>query len=130
MQSSNPKIPKFKYMQSRKVNGGVGVKKQSIHQTPIRLSTIARNITSDYTVKSSFADPSNSKITSFKAIKNTNEKRQSKPIMPISMSIDISTPKGGNRNFIRDPSNNEITVLTECQNSLAKYINTQNSISK
>ena len=55
---------------SKKVNGGVGVKKQSFCTTPIRLNASSRNFGTDYTANSTFNDTSHSKITQFKLSDN------------------------------------------------------------
>jgi hypothetical protein len=125
MQNRQPKIKKFRYMQPKRVNGGVGAKKQSIHHTPIRLSTMSRNVSSEYTNTASFANQSNSKITSYKVAKSTNEKRQSRPNIPISMSIDISTPKGNKRYSKQHVAKSGVTIINKCGNTLLNLINRQ-----
>ena len=120
MQKKDTKIKKIMYMKPRKVNGGVGAKKQSLHQTPIRLSNVSQNYISEYTSESSNYNWSNSKITSYKILKSPWQMRKPKPNLPISMSIDMWTPK----DEIKNNSNSKggTTVMSKFGNTLLNHI--------
>ena len=56
MSSLPSKNARFKYYKSKKVKGGVGVKKQSDWVTPIRLVKWNAKLKGEHTVKSSIID--------------------------------------------------------------------------
>ena len=92
MKNAQSTSKNFIYLKPRKVNGGVGAKKQSIHHTPIRLSGVSRNMMSDYTGNSSITQNSHSKLPLSKVPVKSKEMTQIKPKMSIKSNIGISTP--------------------------------------
>lgn len=126
MKSDNLRLKKFKYMQSKKVNGGVGVKKQSIWATPIRLSTVSRNFNGDYTGTSSVEDNKHLNSRESNIFLYTKEKsRAIRPEMRISMKVDLSTPKGYTRNVPIKSVNVENSITSQWGNTVLNLINNQ-----
>jgi hypothetical protein len=80
MQAESRYNKKLKMLQPKKVKGGVGEKKKSIFHTPIRLSTVSRNVDADYTGQSIGDNDSYSNYIQSKSIyKNSENKKLTKP---------------------------------------------------
>ena len=115
---------------SKKINGGVGAKKQSIYKTPIRISTVVNVGESDFSEKSSQSGASNMKQSHTNIM---HKERQSvmRPELVTSMMIDLSTPTSSWRRDSDNYTKDEVVIVNNKKNNCLNYYqNKQKSISK
>lgn len=94
MNASNSRQGRFKYFKTKKTNGGVAFKKQSVWSTPIRLSKVSSALYADYTDKSSMAESTYSKTQEDKPIFGRKDQGSNVKIEKRkSVLVDLSTPK-------------------------------------
>lgn len=117
---------KLKMLQPKKVKGGVGEKKKSIFHTPIRLSTVSRNVDADYTGHSNGDNDSYSNYIQSKSIyKNSENKKLIKPEWDVITRDDLVTPVHRTKQSQNKMANSQSSISSKWGNTVLNLINNQ-----
>jgi hypothetical protein len=124
MQAESRYNKKLKMLQPKKVKGGVGEKKKSIFHTPIRLSTVSRNVDADYTGQSIGDNDSYSNYIQSKSIyKNSENKKLTKPDWDVITRDDLITPVHRTKQSKNKMINSQSSISSKWGNTVLNLIN-------